>query len=98
MGNPFPSPGNLPNPGIKHGSTKLPANSLLSEPPGKPKWTITFKNYKPQYCTPVTHIILHGNYTSIKKLTAGVEGGGNKVAHVKNGPGEGSEEFQASML
>ena len=34
----------------------------------------------------------------LKKLIAGVEGGGNKVAHVKNGPGEGSEEFQASML
>ena len=32
----FPSPGYLPNPGIKPGSTALQADSLLSEPPGKP--------------------------------------------------------------
>ena len=34
---PFPSPGNLPNSGIKPGSPTLQADSLLSEPPGKPK-------------------------------------------------------------
>ena len=33
---PFPSPGNLPNPGIKPGSPALQADSLPSEPPGKP--------------------------------------------------------------
>ena len=33
---PFPSPGNFPNPGIKPGSPTLQADSLLSEPPGKP--------------------------------------------------------------
>ena len=33
---PFPSPGNLPNPGIKPGSPTLQADALLSEPPGKP--------------------------------------------------------------
>ena len=32
---PFPSPGDLPNPGIKPGSPALQADSLLSEPPGK---------------------------------------------------------------
>ena len=32
---PFPSPGNLPNPGIEPGSTSLQADSLLSEPPDK---------------------------------------------------------------
>ena len=32
----FPSPGDLPNPGIKPGSPTLQADSLLSEPPGKP--------------------------------------------------------------
>ena len=32
----FPSPGDLPNPGIKLGSPTLQADSLLSEPPGKP--------------------------------------------------------------
>ena len=32
---PFPSPGDLPNPGIKPRSLALQADSLLSEPPGK---------------------------------------------------------------
>ena len=35
-GLPFPSPGDLPNPGIKPGSPSLQADSLSSEPPGKP--------------------------------------------------------------
>ena len=34
---PFPSPGDLPNPGIKPGSPALQADSLPAEPPGKPK-------------------------------------------------------------
>ena len=33
---PCPSPGDLPDPGIKLGSPALQADSLLSEPPGKP--------------------------------------------------------------
>ena len=33
---PFPSPGDLPNPGIEPGSPALQAYSLPSEPPGKP--------------------------------------------------------------
>ena len=32
---PFPSPGDLPNPGIKPKSSTLREDSLLSEPPGK---------------------------------------------------------------
>ena len=35
-GLPFPSPGFLPDPGIESGSPALQADSLLSEPPGKP--------------------------------------------------------------
>ena len=35
----FPSPGYLPNPGIEPRSPALQADSLLSEPPGKPKNT-----------------------------------------------------------
>ena len=38
-GQPFPSPGDLFNPGIKLRSPTLQANSLPSEPPGKPKNT-----------------------------------------------------------
>ena len=33
----FPSPGDLPNPGIEPGSPALQADALPSEPPGKPK-------------------------------------------------------------
>ena len=33
-GLPFPSPGDLPNPGIEPGSPALQADALLSEPPG----------------------------------------------------------------
>ena len=36
---PFFSPGDLPNPGIESGSPALHVDSLLSEPPGKPKNT-----------------------------------------------------------
>ena len=32
---PFPSPGDLPDPGIEPGITALQADSLFSEPPGK---------------------------------------------------------------
>ena len=35
-GLPFPSPGDLPDPGIKPRSPALHADALLSEPPGKP--------------------------------------------------------------
>ena len=35
-GLPFPSPGDLPNPGIEPGSPALEADALTSEPPGKP--------------------------------------------------------------
>ena len=36
-GVPFPSPGDLPDPGIEPGSPALQADALTSEPPGKPK-------------------------------------------------------------
>ena len=35
-GFPFPSQGDFPNPGIEPGSPALQADSLPSEPPGKP--------------------------------------------------------------
>ena len=35
-GLPFPSPGDLPNPGIKPRSPALQGDSLPTEPPGKP--------------------------------------------------------------
>ena len=50
-GLPFPYPGDLPNPGIEARSPELQADSLLSEPSGKPrvyffnflKWRIGYK-------------------------------------------------------
>ena len=36
-GLPFPSPRDLPSPGIEPGSPTLQADALLSEPPGKPR-------------------------------------------------------------
>ena len=36
-GRPFPSPGDLPNREVEPGSSSLQAESLPSEPPGKPK-------------------------------------------------------------
>ena len=38
---PFPSPGDLPNPGIEPGFPALQADSLPSEPPGKPLRSIS---------------------------------------------------------
>ena len=35
-GLPFPSPGDLPDPGIEPRSPALQADALISEPPGKP--------------------------------------------------------------
>ena len=40
-GFPFPSSGNLPDPGIEPGSLAFQVDSLLSEPPGKPRKTGT---------------------------------------------------------
>ena len=39
-GSPFPSPGDLPIPGIEPGSPALQADALPSEPSGKPWWNI----------------------------------------------------------
>ena len=36
VGLPFPSPGDLPNPGIEPGSPALQVDSLPPKPPGKP--------------------------------------------------------------
>ena len=50
-GLPFPSPGDLPDPGIKPGSPALQTDALLSEPPGKPSTcTDSFKKKRiPDY-------------------------------------------------
>ena len=52
-GLPFPSPGNLPNPGIKPGSPALQTDALLSEPPGKPYYSLVKCKSKLQGGTPL---------------------------------------------
>ena len=44
-GLPFPSPGDLPNPGIEPRTPALQADTLTSEPPGKPAWRVDVLNY-----------------------------------------------------
>ena len=39
-GLPFPSPGDLPNPGIELGSPALQADALPTEPPGNPSFQL----------------------------------------------------------
>ena len=43
-GLPFPSPGDLPDPGIEPGSPALQADALPSEPPGKQRVTTNKTN------------------------------------------------------
>ena len=49
-GVPFPSPGDLPDPGIEPGSPALQADALPSEPPGNPIYFIkeVLKSYRQQ--------------------------------------------------
>ena len=54
-GVPFPSPGDLPNPGIEPGSPALEADALTSEPPGKPK-----RNKRMHFC--VVTFVKSGSY------------------------------------
>ena len=52
-GSPFPSPGDLPDPGIEPGSPALQADSSSSEPQGSP-W-----NWKGHLCHSPTHFFSH---------------------------------------
>ena len=47
-GLPFPSPGDLPNPGIKPESPALQADALPSEAPGKPQGHLLFRFFLPE--------------------------------------------------
>ena len=49
-GLPFPSPEDLPKPGIKPGSPTLKADSLLSEPQGKPMFPCYSLHVLSTYC------------------------------------------------
>ena len=80
-GLPFPSPGDLPNPGIEPGSRALQADALSSEPPGKPynRVKIAYKQLKQnnnivnQLCAVLSPSVMsnsfqpHGLYFKFKK-------------------------------
>ena len=55
-GLPFPSPGDLSNPGIKPRSPALQTNSLLGEPPGKPKNTEVGNLFSLQWILPTQEL------------------------------------------
>ena len=42
-GLPFPSPGDLPDPGIKPTSSELASGFFTTDPPGKPSSNITYR-------------------------------------------------------
>ena len=50
-GLPFPSPGDLPNPGIEPGSPALQADALPSESPGKPPGSVSTQYFSHQFST-----------------------------------------------
>ena len=64
----FPSPGDLPNPGIKPRSSTLQVDSLPAEPPGKPLYfnCFFFFFFKAQSCDffGVPHLLLHQSLCS----------------------------------
>ena len=64
-GLPFPSPGDLPNPGIESRSPALQADSLLSEPPGKPN------NTGVGSLSLLQQIFPHRNWTGISCIAGG---------------------------
>ena len=45
-GSPFPSPGDLPDPGIEHRLPALQVDSLPSEPPGKPMNSCNWQEFQ----------------------------------------------------
>ena len=61
-GLPFPSPGDLPNSGIESTSPALQADSLLSEPPGKPHFCLMLSHSKEPGQPPLPLNLLHLPY------------------------------------
>ena len=71
-GLPIPSPGDLPNPGIKPVSPALQVNSLPSEPPGKPHKDLAH----PKYINKVIYTYIHKKKSQILDQTDWTSGEG----------------------
>ena len=73
---PCPSPGDLPNPGIEPRSPSLQADSLLSEPPGKPSYSSnslsspTHLVWEPSFLLWIDKALTQSPGTCTKKPTA----------------------------
>ena len=64
-GLPFPSPGDLPDPGIKHGFPALEADALTSEPPGKPTF-VESSGFKTKSTLEAIHTLIQWINWSLK--------------------------------
>ena len=71
-GLPFPSPGDLPNPGVELGSPAFQADALTSEPPGKERVILDILH--------ICFIVLSSqNYMNNKRLDLVGEGKGGMI-------------------
>ena len=66
-GLPFPSPRDLPDPGVKPRCPTLQADTLLSEPPGKPLlyctlWQVSIKICNDLFSLAIYQILIHFHY------------------------------------
>ena len=75
-GLPFPSPGDLPDPGIKPGSPTLQADALPSEPPEKPLSEGGSENYIclvfKKYCVYLGMMCLSGGMQDLLVTACGI--------------------------
>ena len=69
-GLPFPSPGDLPNPGIEPKSPALQADTLPSEPPGKPAWNSYLPWFKNCFLSEAVSSPLWLSFCSVCSLCA----------------------------
>ena len=66
---PLPPPGDLPNPGIKHESPVLQADSFTTEPPGKPHIWVTHSDTfvkKVHYFMVILYAVYQAVYLTVK--------------------------------
>ena len=87
-GLPFPSPGDLPNPGIKPGSPALQVDSLLSEPPGKPLKALCARAHTHTHThthTPNKTLWKRPNLQIVRNISSWQRGGADCGVRIKEG-------------
>ena len=88
---PFPSPGDLPNPGIEPGSPALQADALPSEPLGKPEqWKHPWRReHRPRWGLACRPVVCRVQGTSQGHILSLRPGGASGAVHT-GGPTAGS--------